>query len=72
MKKELHPLAAWLERRKTSVYRFKEETGLPFFSLYQHIQGKGDPKLSTMLAIEEKTGQAVTAEKQVKWWRKRL
>ncbi len=72
MEKEPHPLAAWLKRRKSTVYRFKEETGIPFFSLYQHIRGNGDPKLSTMLAIEEKTGRAVTAEKQVKWWRRRL
>ncbi len=67
MKKEFpHPLRVWLDRRRITLPVFAATHGIPFRTLYDQLEARGDPRLSTLLAIEKAT-KTVTLAKQAKW-----
>lgn len=71
MKKELHPLRVWVNRRKISLPQFAVMSGIKQRTLYDSIEGERDPKLSTLQAISDATDGAVTVARQAAWFRGR-
>lgn len=63
-----HPLSAWLEREGSKPYQFAEQALIGRGTIYRLINGDGEPKISTLTAIEVATTGAVTTAQMYDWY----
>lgn len=54
-----------------SIETFATKHTIAFRALYDQCDGKLDPRLSTLLAIEKATKKAVTVQMIANWFRRR-
>lgn len=56
-----HPLRTWLKANKMNVKSFCEGAPFSYVTVYRLLKGEGDFSTSTLRAISDQTGGAVTS-----------
>lgn len=72
MDKHPHPLTAWLKEQGVKRYAFAMKKKIPWRVLYRHTNGHVKfPDAIAMDRIATATGNAVTVQMQVDWFKKK-